>query len=131
MSFSTIISNLGLAALAFFAPIQIAMIAAGALIGIDTLFGVIAAKKEGKKIESRKLSRVLIKMLAYQLLIISAHITQVYLVPAIPLVNITLTYIGISEFMSIGENFTIITGKNFIKFIKDYLTTKLNKVKEE
>jgi len=130
MSLSTIISNLTIAAIAFLAPIQAAMIAVGLLIAIDTIFGIIAAVKSREQIQSRKFARVLIKLLAYQLLIVSAHLAQSFLSPLIPFVNITLVYVAISEFMSIGENFSKITGSNFIKYLKDILNKYLNKAKE-
>lgn len=131
MNINTIISNLGIVAIAFFAPIQSAMIAVGFLIGIDTIFGLLAAYKTKTKLKSRRFARVLVKMLTYQLLIISAHIAGVFLAPLIPFVNIVLTYIAISEFGSIGEKFTLITGKNFVKYLKDLMVKYINKEKKE
>lgn len=111
---------------AFFISIQTYMIAIGVLIIIDLLMGVLAAKKRGEKISSKKLSNTIIKMLVYQLLIISAQIVQVYLLPEwLPVMGITLAFLGIVEIFSIGESFTVITGKNFIKFLKTYIMKKL------
>jgi phage-related holin len=114
---------------AFFLPIYPAMIAVGILITIDTLTGILASNKKGEKIQSRRLGRVLVKMLLYNLLIISAHLCEVYLVD-IPFVKITLAFLAITEFLSIGENFTVITGKDFIQYIKSWLMEKLNAVKK-
>jgi phage-related holin len=114
---------------AFFMPIYPAMIAVGLLITIDTITGLLAARKKGIKIESRKMGRVLVKMLLYNLLIISAHICEVYLIN-IPFVKITLAFLAITEFLSIGENFNIITGKDFVIYIKSWLMDKLNSVKK-
>ena len=115
----------------FFAGIQTSLIATGVLIVIDTLLGLLAARKTKTPIQSRKLARVLTKMLAYQLLIISAEIVHLYLFPQLPIVNVTLGFIAVTEFLSIAENFTILTGKNFIKYIRDYLTNKLENIKKD
>jgi phage-related holin len=109
----------------FLTPIYYSMLAVGALIFFDTLLGILAAKQNGEKIHSRKLSRVLTKSLAYQSLIICAHICQTFLVPNLFFVDLTLSFIAIVEFKSIGENFSKITGKNFIVYIKEYLERKL------
>ena len=109
----------------FLAPIASVMIAVGVLIMIDFIMGIIAARKTGDKINSKKMSNTLIKMLVYQLLIITSHLIELYLVPWLPILKITLSFIGIIEFLSIGENFTKITKKNFVKYIKDFIQSKL------
>jgi len=108
----------------FFTPILPAMIAVGILISIDTIMGVLGAKKIGEEITSKKFGRVLTKSLVYQLLIISSHLIQVYLFSELPLVKITLGFLAITEFLSIGENFQKCTGRNFIKYIKEFLDVK-------
>ena len=115
---------------AYLSPINEALWAVGILIVIDTIFGMLAARKSGNKIESRKLGRILTKTLAYNLLIISAYISQTHLSPSIPFVKITLGFIAVTEFLSIGENFSTITGKSFIKYIKGYLSDKLENIKK-
>jgi len=111
---------------AFFITIKVYMIAIGALIILDFILGVIAAMKRKEKINSKRMSDTIIKLLVYQLLIISAQLVQLYFVPEwLPLLGMTLSFLGIVEFFSIGENFSSITQKNFIKFIKDYIKGKL------
>jgi phage-related holin len=110
---------------AFFAPIKASMIAVGVIITLDFIFGIMAAKKRKEKIESKKMSRTLVKMLVYQMLIISAHLCEHYLVDFIPFTQITLGFIAIIEFYSIGEAFTTITGQNFISYAKNIIMAKL------
>jgi phage-related holin len=110
---------------AFFAPIKASMIAVGVIITLDFIFGLMAAKKRKEKIESKKMSRTLVKMLVYQLLVISAHLCEHYLVDFIPFTQITLGFIAIIEFYSIGEAFTTITGENFISYAKSIIMAKL------
>ena len=108
----------------FFAPIAVVMLAVGVLIMIDFIFGILSAKKNNEKITSKRMSDTLIKMVVYQLLIITSHLVELYLVPYLPLLKVTLSFIGIIEFLSIGESFTKITGKNFIKYIRDFIKSK-------
>lgn len=115
-----LLATLGL----FFIPILPAMIAVGCLISIDTVTGIISAKKQGQKINSKSLGRVLTKMLVYQLLIISAHLVETYLFAQIPMIKITLAFLGMTEFLSISENFQGATGKSFLKFIRSWIDTK-------
>ena len=126
----SLLNKIGLTLIAFFTPIIPALIVAGILITIDTITGIAAAKKNKEKIKSRTLSRVLGKMLAYYLLIIAAHLTEIYLFPELPFLRITLAYIGVVEFFSISENFSKITGKNFIKYVKDQVNGWVSKVKK-
>ena len=119
-----IIQNLLVFLAIFFTPIMPFMIAIGVLIIIDTICGVLGAKKQGDDITSKKLGRVITKALVYQLLIISSHIVEVYLFPVLPLIKITLGFLAMTEFLSISENFQKVTGKNFIKYIREYLDTK-------
>lgn len=112
---------------AFLAPVTNALIAIGVLICIDFILALISTKKTGEKITSRKMSQSIIKLLVYYLLIISAFITETYLMPFAPVVKLTLGFLGMVEFLSIGESFTKITGLPFIKFIKDKLMNSLKK----
>ena len=108
----------------FFAPIVPAMIAVGILIVIDTTLGLIAANKNNEHISSKKLGRVLTKMLVYQLLIISSHLVEQYLFPIVPMLKITIAFCGMTEFLSLSENFQKITGKNFIMYIREFIDNK-------
>lgn len=56
----------------FLAPISNALIAILFLIGADLIMGLIAARKVKEKITSNKLSKTLIKILVYEILVISS-----------------------------------------------------------
>lgn len=105
---------------ALITPIKDVMFVVGVLVVVDTLFGLAAAKKLKINIESRKLGRVITKLLAYQLLIISAVLVN-NIAENIPFVKITAGFIGVVEFLSIGENFTKLTGLKFISYLKKQL----------
>ena len=109
---------------AFFAPIIVSMIAVGLLITLDTIFGIMAAKKKGEEITSKKFGRVITKTFVYQLLIISSHLIETYLFTQVPFVQITLGYLAMTEFLSLAESFFTITGKDLLSYIKDFLDQK-------
>jgi len=115
---------------AFLAPIQGVMIATGVIIMIDFTLGIMAAVKSGGwgNINSKRMSNTLIKMLAYQLLIITSYIMKLYFLPVMPIVEITTGFIGIIELLSIAENFTKVTGQDFITYIRKFI---MDKVKPE
>ena len=88
--------------------------------------GVAAAYKKGESIKSERLKNTAVKMLVYNLLLMSSFIAETYLTPWIPFTNITLSFLAIVEVKSLGENFHNITGINFIIYLKSYLNNKLN-----
>ena len=102
----------------YLAPLYGSLIAVGVLIVIDLIFGICKTIKQKEHFSSRRFGDTLIKFLVYQLLIVSAHIVEVTLCPFIPFTQVTLSFIGITELISIGENFTIITGQPFLKYLK-------------
>jgi phage-related holin len=120
------IINLILAAIAVISPIKEALLVVGFLIAVDLILGIYAAIKNDIKIESRKLKHTVVKILVYQIVIISAFLCENYLAKAIPFINITLGYIAITEFKSIAENMGKINKQNFLKYLKTYINDRLN-----
>lgn len=114
---------------AFLLPIKVNMIAVGVLIILDTIIGTWASVKSGNKFTSKKLGNSISKMVLYQLLIISAHLCEVYITPIIPFISITLGFLAVTEFLSIGEGFSKITGLSFVQYIKKYLDEKFRDTK--
>jgi phage-related holin len=110
--------------ISFFSPIFAAMMAAGGLIIADTITGVMKAKKKKTPITSRRLASVLSKMLLYQILIVSAHICETYLVAELPFVKLVLGAVALVEFKSILENTSEYLGKDVVKSILDKITRK-------
>lgn len=116
--------------LAFFAPVAGIMIAIGAFIALDTLLGVMAAHKIGEKIESRKLSKVVWKMLMYQAVTLSFFIMDVFIVGDLLGTLINTPYVltktvGVAliaiEFKSIDENIEKMTGTTLLKRLYDLI----------
>ena len=111
----------------YFTPIGPALLAMGCIISIDLILGLMAANKTGVKITSNKLSQTLIKSLVYMLLIIASFIITTTLVAWLPLVQITLSFLAITEFLSLAENFQKITGLSFVKYLKNAIEHKMKK----
>jgi len=121
-----LLTKISLAILAILAPIQASILAVGFLIMADLITGIAAAYKKGESIKSERLKNTAVKMLVYNLLLMSSFIAETYLTPWIPFTNITLSFLAIVEVKSLGENFHNITGINFIIYLKSYLNNKLN-----
>jgi phage-related holin len=116
--------------LAFFTPVAGIMIAIGAFIALDTLLGVMAAKKIGEKIKSRKLSKVVWKMLMYQAVTLSFFTMDVHIVGDLLGTLINTPYVltktvGVAliaiEFKSIDENIEKMTGTTLLKRLYDLI----------
>ena len=87
--------------------------------------------KTGVKLKSSRLKNTAVKMLIYNLLLISSFIAETYLAPWIPFTKIALSFLALVEISSMGENFQKITGMSFTKYLKDYLNEKLNSTKNK
>jgi hypothetical protein len=106
------------------------MIAVGAFITLDTLLGVMAAQKSGEKIESKKLSKVVWKMVMYQSVVLTFFVMDVFIVGDLlgQFVNtsfvltkaVGVALIGI-EFKSIDENIEKMTGTTLLKRLYDII----------
>lgn len=96
----------------FFADLQSALFALGFLILADTYTGIWAAYKFGgrKAITSRKAGRIVAKFILYPLSLIVAKVSEQYLSPAIPWIDVTAGILAIVEVKSIFENISLILG---------------------
>lgn len=96
----------------FFAEIQAAIFAIGFLIVSDTFTGIWAAwKKDGRHaVTSRKMGRVITKIILYPLAIIVAKVAEEYLAPRVPWVEVTLGILAVVEVKSVFENISKVLG---------------------
>lgn len=98
-----------------------ALWAIGILIFSDTFTGIWGAvHRDGgwKAIESRKLGRIITKMVIYPLALLIAFVAQNILTPSIPWVSVTMGVLATVEIKSIFENMTKILGFPFLTMIK-------------
>ena len=114
--------------IAFLTPIIPLMIIVFGAIILDTIFGVLRAKKVKEPITSRRLSKIISKLLLYQLVIILAFSTEKFILSdiigifcQIPLIGTKLvtTLLLFIEGTSINENYKILSGVSLWQKVKD------------
>ena len=125
----TVLIKLSIAVLSLLAPLQESIIAIGFLISVDLIMGLIASYKNDIKLTSSRLKNTAVKMLVYNLLLISSFVCETYLIPFVPMTKIALAFLGTIEITSLGESFQKITGISFIKYVKTYINERLNNSK--
>tara|TARA_R100000951_G_scaffold46300_1_gene39329 strand:+ start:304 stop:690 length:387 start_codon:yes stop_codon:yes gene_type:complete len=125
----TIISNLLIVTISLLSPLQESMLAIGFLISVDLILGLTASRVNKVKITSLRLKNTCVKMLVYNLLLISSFVCEKFLMPFIPITKISLAFLGTIEITSLGESFQKITGISFIKYVKKYINERLNNTK--
>lgn len=125
--------------LAFLAPIFPLLIIVGCAIAFDSFFGILRARKLGQKITSRKLSKMVSKMVLYESAVVLFFAIEKYILgdiigifTAIPLILtklVTCTLLFI-EGTSVQENLEATYGFNLWKKFKDMLA-RAKDVKDE
>ena len=117
--------NVGLAILAVFAPAGGMMATALLLVMADLITGVLAARKQKKRITSSGLQRTVVKTFVYETAIILGFLTEVYLLNhSMPISNMIAGLIGLTELKSCLENIDIIGGKGLLKQVIGKLGSK-------
>jgi uncharacterized membrane protein len=110
--------------LAFLSPIKWFMIAVGFFVVADLVTGIIAAKKSGLKIESKKMFRTVPKYIAYSIAILAAHALELLFFPDFPATKMVSGLIAFIEIKSLDENLEKITGHSLFGAIIDKLNPK-------
>ena len=104
----------------FFTELGATMWAIGFLIMIDTFLAIWATWKINgiKSIRSRKLGRIVTKIILYPLAIIVSKVGEDYLAPSIPWTDVTAGIIATIEIKSIFEKMSLILGFDLWSRIK-------------
>jgi phage-related holin len=122
------LSSLIISILVVFAPVKATLITVMVLTVADLISGIMAARKERKKITSSGLKRTIIKTTVYEAVIMLGFLTERYMTgDAIPVVKILAGFIGLTELKSVMENIERISGMSIIKLLID----RLNKSDKE
>lgn len=122
------LSSLLVSILIVFAPVKATLITVMVLTVTDLISGIMAARKEKKRITSSGLKRTIIKTTVYEVVIMLGFLTEKYMTgDAIPVVKILAGFIGLTELKSVMENIERISGMSIIKLLID----KLNKSEKE
>lgn len=98
-----------------------ALWAVGILIMSDTLTGIWGAVKEGgwSAVESRKLGRIVTKLILYPLALLMAFTAENILSPFIPWISVTMGALATIELKSFFENINKILGFELWQAIKN------------
>ena len=108
----------------FFAPVAPILLAAFAVVFIDTVLGILAAWKQKKRISSHAFSRSISKLLVYLTLVLFGHIVGTLLLPEYPLMSFITSYIGIAETLSVLEKLNILAPNTALGRIIDVVKKK-------
>ena len=105
-----------------FMPIKATLITVMVLTVADLISGIMASRKEGKKITSSGLKRTIIKTTVYELVVMLGFLTERYMIgDALPVVKILAGFIGLTELKSVLENIERISGMPIIKMLIERL----------
>lgn len=117
------LKNVGLVIFAIFAPAKAMILTSLALVMMDLVMGLLAARKQNIPITSSGLKRTVVKLAIYETAIILGFLTQQYLIgsDSVPVCNIIAGFIGLTELTSCLESLNIIGGNNILKVILDKL----------
>ena len=108
-----------------FAPIEGVLGTVLAMLFIDLITGVLAARKRGEKITSRGLRRSVSKFFIYEVAIAAAFLCETYLIGAsLPVLKMVSSLIGIVELKSVLENLDTIQGESFFRSIVNKLNSQ-------
>lgn len=125
----SLLKNAFFACLVVFMPIKAIIIVAMVLSIVDLITGVLAAIHRGEHITSNGFSRTLVKIMVYEIAIMTGYLVEQYLTGEIvPVVKILGSLIGMTELKSILENLEAITGQKIFQQIVDLLASKSNKL---
>jgi hypothetical protein len=117
------LKTLVFALIAVFAPAKGIVLTSFALVLIDLVTGIWAAKKRGEPITSQGLRRTLTKLAVYESALLIAFLAEQYLISdLLPVSKIVSSYIGVVELKSVLENVNDIGGNDLLKA----LINKLN-----
>lgn len=104
----------------YFAPAYPIMIGIGFLVTMDFITGILAAKKRGEIITSKKMRPTIMKGFGYMASILIAFIMQNIFLTNMEVMKIVSGLVAMIELKSLDENLTDITGKSIFKqFLKD------------
>lgn len=114
------LKTLVVAIIAVLAPIQSVLVTTLVLIITDFTCGIWAAYKRNEEITSAGFRRTVTKILAYEVALVMAFITETYILQgSVPLVRVLSALVCLAEFKSIVENISSITGTDLIRVLID------------
>lgn len=96
------------------------------LVVADLVTGLVGSAKCGIKIESNKLRKTITKTLAYLSIVVLTAMIDEAITPEWHLSSFVSGFCAVTELISIVENWSKITGKDYLEKLKDILENFLN-----
>lgn len=104
----------------YFSPAYPIMLGIGFLVMMDFITGMVAAKKRGELITSKKMRPTVMKGFGYMASILIAFVVQKVFLTEMEVMKIVSGLIAMIELKSLDENLLDITGKSVFKqFLKE------------
>jgi hypothetical protein len=104
----------------YFSPAYPIMLGIGFLVMMDFITGMVAAKKRGELITSKKMRPTVMKGFGYMASILIAFVVQKVFLTEMEVMKIVSGLIAMIELKSLDENILDITGKSVFKqFLKE------------
>ncbi len=94
----------------FLSGIQTAMLVILCFVVLDTILGVLAARKQGQELTSRKFGRSLYKFILYPVILMTGQAAEQYLTPGIPWFWVSSAFVTTTEMKSLSENIGTLLG---------------------
>lgn len=116
--------NAGMWLWVYFSPTFSVILIIGFFVVCDMITGIVAARKIGEPITSKRLRETIGKFLSYGIAILVAHVIEQQFIhdfPALKAISGFLVYI---ELKSMNENFEKITGHNIFNTVLEKLKVK-------
>lgn len=105
-----------------FMPVKATLITVMVLTVADLISGIMASRKQGRKITSSGLKRTVVKTAVYELVVMLGFLTEQYMTgDSIPVVKVLAGFIGLTELKSVMENIERISGMSIIKMLIERL----------
>jgi hypothetical protein len=104
----------------YFTPVFPVLFGLGFLVLTDFITGMLASRKRGEAITSRKMRPTITKGIGYMAAILVAHTFEKSFMPDLNALKIVSGLIALIELKSLDENLKDLTGKSFFKqFFKE------------
>ena len=105
--------------ISYFSPAIPLLASIGFFVFADFITGVLAARKRGEEINSKRARQTIPKGLGYMLAIMTAHVFEEHFVQGLEVMKIVAGLIAVIEMKSLDENIKDLTGKSlFNQFVK-------------
>ena len=104
----------------YFTPVFPVLFGLGFLVLTDFVTGILASKKRGEVISSKKMRPTVTKGIGYMVAILVAHTFEKSFMPELEAMKVVSGLIALVELKSLDENLKDLTGKSFFKqFFKE------------